>query len=158
MFGDDDDRVARKTAAVLRHGMVPLVCVGEWEQQTIQATIDQVTAQVRAALSLAQPHPGLAAGNGTLPPLMIAYEPVWAIGAERAAPVSHISSIVDAVRGALSDLWSQDAAILYGGSVNPAEAAALLECGADGLFVGRAALDMDQFIKIIQEADHTYHA
>jgi triosephosphate isomerase len=138
VFGETDAETARKCARVHAHGMVPLLCVGEKIEQREQGETAQVVLdQLRAGLSMLTPE----AVRGTL----IAYEPVWAIGTGRTATPEDAAIVHRVIRGALVDLVGAGAAeipILYGGSVTPANARALLAADqVDGLLVGGASLD-----------------
>lgn len=153
MFGEDNDRVARKVAAVLRNGMAPVLCVGEARDQSEEMAISEVVNQVRAGLGAAVLELADAEGEPPAAPIIVAYEPVWAIGARAGAPTSRVGAVANAIRGTLSDLWRGDSAVIYGGSVTPVDATGLLDGGVDGLFVGRASLDLDEFIRIVRAAD-----
>jgi triosephosphate isomerase len=135
--GETDALIGAKVRAILRHGMVPILCVGERDEGLLAPARDIVTAQLRGALATV---------DGTdRRAVIVAYEPVWAIGvgARPAAP-EHVA----AMHAAIHD-WrrspeggSVDGPVIYGGSVDPATAGPLLAGeGVDGLFVGRAALD-----------------
>ena len=78
-------------------------------------------------------------------PVIIAYEPIWAIGKAESAPATYVGTVLTAVRNLLTSMGYGTQAILYGGSVQPGEAAHLLNAGADSIFVGRAALGTRQF-------------
>ncbi len=153
MFGEDNDRVARKVAAVLRNGMVPVLCVGEARDESADKAVADVVAQVRAGLGAAALESSEAGPASPAGPIIIAYEPVWAIGAKSGAPAAHVGAMVQAIRSTLSDVWGGDCAVIYGGSVTPEDAPGLLDGGVDGLFVGRASLDLDEFIRIVRNAD-----
>jgi triosephosphate isomerase len=145
IFGETDELVRRKTNAVLKQGLVPLICVGERTEQRTDLAIDITIQQLREALG------GSSSREKSLEPgaVVIAYEPVWAIGVEKSAPVDHIEPIVAAIREELSTIWSGASAVLYGGSVNRSQAEELLQTGVDGLFIGRAALNLDHFFEIV---------
>jgi len=145
MFGETDEWVRRKTSAVLKQGLIPLICIGERTKQRTDLAIDITIQQMREAL-------GCPSSSENAPEpraVVIAYEPVWAIGEDKSAPVDHIKPVVAAIREELSTVWSGASAVLYGGSVNPSEADELLQTGVDGLFIGRAALNLDHFFEII---------
>ncbi|MDT0317271.1 triose-phosphate isomerase [Streptomyces sp. DSM 44918] len=141
-FAETDATVRRKVRAALRHGLIPLVCVGE-DAPTFAAggSADHVVAQALAAL-------GGSADTGTV---LLAYEPVWAIGdAGRPATPAEIAAPVAALRDAVGD---RVAGVLYGGSVAPENAADLLGVpGVDGLFVGRAAWRVEGFLRLLDIA------
>ncbi|WP_298461043.1 triose-phosphate isomerase [uncultured Cellulomonas sp.] len=138
-FGDTDEVVRRKVGATLRHGLVPLVCVGEPDEVRLAGGSTQhVLAQVDAALT----------GVADLSTVLIAYEPVWAIGEHgRPAEPGDIAGVVAAV----VDRWGDRVAgVLYGGSVSRANALELMSVpGISGLFIGRAAWDVDGYVAIL---------
>ncbi len=150
LFGENDEIVATKAAAVLAHEMTPIVCVGETldERESGQAATI-VEAQVVGSLKFIE--------GEKLDGLVIAYEPVWAIGtgvtasAEDAQEMcSHIRSVVGSIRRASIDLIR----IQYGGSVNPANAGELMAMpDIDGALVGGAALQADSFARIVNFKD-----
>lgn len=142
--GETDDAIAAKVAAVLRCGMQPILCVGEPTPGPISEAVTFVTGQVRAGLAAVRPR--------DLTRVVVAYEPVWAIGAgARSAAPEYIRGVHLGLRQELVALGAPGSAvsIIYGGSVDAASAGPILEQGGvDGLFVGRAALDPDQFVEI----------
>lgn len=135
-FGESDTTVRLKTAAVLRHGLVPLVCVGESEEtRAAGGGTAAVLAQAAAALE----------GVRNPQDVLIAYEPVWAIGEHGRAP--RPEEIAPAL-AELADLPVRG--VLYGGSVSEDNAALLLGLpGVDGLFVGRAAWDAQAYLRLL---------
>ncbi len=147
LFGETNISVRDKVAAVLQHGLVPIMCVGETlKQREAGKTLDIVLGQVEAGLA------GLDAVG--LAPLVVAYEPVWAIGTGLTAKPQDAQEVHAAIRDSLADLkgepWAHGVRILYGGSVKPANAAELLaEPDIDGALVGGASLTPDAFTPII---------
>jgi triosephosphate isomerase len=147
VFGETNDTTAKKCAAALRHELVPMLCVGEKiEQREAGKTNDVVLSQLRDGLSLVEPK--------DLPRMLIAYEPVWAIGTGRTATPADASAVHAVIRGELEALiGSKEGAtlmpILYGGSVTRENARSLLDAAdVDGLLVGGASLDPSSWIAI----------
>jgi triosephosphate isomerase len=133
LFGEDDAIVAAKTAAVLRHGLSPVLCVGETERGTPRQAVEFCQAQIDAALATArqQNHRGR---------VVVAYEPVWAIGAAEPADASHIIEVCGSLRTWMSQDASIAGAVIYGGSAGPGLLRRIGE-HVDGLFLGRFAHD-----------------
>jgi triosephosphate isomerase len=133
--GETDEIVALKVRQILRHKMTPIMCVGEPEPGNSASALDHVIAQARTGLSLVP--------KADHRRVVIAYEPVWAIGeGASAADPGHIG----AVHLGLHELGAR---VIYGGSVDPSTAGPILaQEGVDGLFVGRAALDPKRFAAI----------
>jgi triosephosphate isomerase len=145
LFFEDDAVVAAKTAAALRNGITPLLCVGEVEQTPPAVAALEVTSQIDSALADAQ-------AAGLTGPLLVAYEPVWAIGAPEPAASEHIVAVVRAVDEHLAALPSHAGSrVIYGGSAGPGLLTAL---GGDvaGLFLGRFAHDVAAVETILDEA------
>ena len=144
-FGETDEDVSRKVAAALEHDLVPLVCVGESAVVRDAGSAESfVVAQVRAALA------GVAGADSEM--ILFAYEPYWAIGTGgRAAAPEEVAPIMAAIRRAATEvLAGSPVRVLYGGSVEEANALPLLDgAAADGLFVGRAALSATGFNRLI---------
>jgi triosephosphate isomerase (TIM) len=142
LFGETDAVVAAKTAAALRHGLTPVLCVGETERIDAAAAASATIAQVRAALA--------GAPEG---PVVVAYEPVWAIGAPEPAPAAHIAAVARAVRTDAQAL-RPGSIVIYGGSAGPG-LLAQLEGAVDGLFLGRFAHDPANLAAVLDEAAGT---
>jgi triosephosphate isomerase len=148
VFGETDAQTAEKVSRAASHGLAPVLCVGEKiEEREAGQTNAVVVRQLRAALA-----GGAATDRSVLRALMIAYEPVWAIGTGRTATPQDASSAHQAIRRELRDLAGAEGdeiPILYGGSVTAANAAALLAAHAvDGLLVGGASLDPESWAAI----------
>ena len=147
-FGETDETVGRKTEAAVRHGFVPLICVGETLEERESGRADAVlTAQTQGALQFLDEARRAA-------PILFAYEPVWAIG-ERGIPAT--SDYADArqalIKRAAAAVLPAEPPVLYGGSVNPGNAAELISRPhVDGLFIGRSAWAPEGYIDILRRA------
>ena len=152
LFGETDDIVARKVLAVLGADMTPIVCVGETlDERESGATDDKVAGQLRAALDGVAP--------AQVATLVVAYEPIWAIGTGEVATPADAQEVCGAIRTLLAELYSGDVAdavrILYGGSVKAANVAAIMaEEDVDGALVGGASIDPTEFASICRYRDH----
>lgn len=147
-FGETDRTVGLKTAAAVRHGFVPLICVGETLAEREGGRADEIlTAQVLGALQ------GLA-NNELSAEILFAYEPVWAIG-EKGIPAS--ADYADKQQALIKQIAATRLPtaplVLYGGSVNPGNAAELIgQPHIDGLFIGRSAWQAEGYIDILKKA------
>ena len=145
-FGETDEMVALKVAAALRHGLTPLVCVGDTrDEYDAGRTAQALDRQVRAAVSRISP--------AEADRVVIAYEPVWSIG-EGGTPAE--PGFADAqharIKATLREVTGQDLRVLYGGSVNPGNCVALAaRPHVDGLFIGRSAWQPDGFLGIVAQ-------
>jgi triosephosphate isomerase len=141
LFGETDEVVAAKTAAALRHGVTPLLCVGEDDEQDAASAAAATVAQLGRDLA------GAPAGA-----VVVAYEPVWAIGAPAPAPTNHIATVTRALRAALdADPDRAGSRVIYGGSAGPGLLTALGDA-VDGLFLGRFAHDPAAYAAVLDEA------
>jgi triosephosphate isomerase len=148
LYGETDAGVARKTRAVLASGMAPIVCVGETlAQRDANQTLQVVATQLEAAV--------LDLGEAELLRVVIAYEPVWAIGTGRNATPDQAREVHQYIRGRLAERLGPRAKglrILYGGSVKPDNVAGLLaQEDIDGALVGGASLTVESFATIVKE-------
>lgn len=148
LFGETDEQVALKVAAVVRNGLVPVVCLGETLAERRAGRVDEVILrQLDAAL------PALA----DAPRALVAYEPVWAIGTGETATPADASAAHSTLRRRLRERLGDGAggavALLYGGSVKPANAEELLEADeVQGVLIGGASLDTTSFAAIAAAA------
>lgn len=148
-YNETDDTVNKKTLSALKHGMTPLICIGEAAYDKSKMVSEEVIRrQIKIALN----------GVGPLEArdIWIAYEPVWAIG-EQGIPAepTYVEQIHAQIRKVLTQLYGLEIAveipILYGGSVHPENAAELAEINnVDGLFIGRSAWDLVKFRSIME--------
>jgi triosephosphate isomerase len=152
-FGETDEMVNQKVRAILKHGMTPILCCGETlEEREAGVTEDRVGSQVRAGLSGVTPEQAAR--------LVIAYEPIWAIGTGRNATPDDAQTVCKAIREVVATEAGKEAAaairIQYGGSVKGTNAAELLaQPDIDGALVGGASLDPDDFARIVQGSVQT---
>ena len=143
---EDDAVVAAKAAAAYRHGLTPIVCVGEGlEIRQAGTHVEHTLAQVTGSLA------GITAEQARS--VVIAYEPVWAIGTGEVATPDDAQEVCAAIRTRLAELYSGDLAdgvrVLYGGSVKASNVASIMaQPDVDGALVGGASLDPDEFVAI----------
>ncbi len=146
-FGDTDDTVNKKVQAALRAGLKPILCVGERLEENEAGRTDEVVArQVKGALR------GVVALQG----LVIAYEPVWAIGTGRAATAAQANATIGFIRKLIAQLYgsqnAQGIRIQYGGSVTSANVGEFVSMSEiDGALVGGASLRATEFISIVEQ-------
>ena len=151
LFGDTDELVAKKARSVIGSGMTPIVCVGEsLEQREAGDATTVVEAQLKGSLSGVDP--------AAIASLVIAYEPVWAIGTGRTAEASDAQDMAATIRSWVSTTHGSEAGggvrIQYGGSVKPAFVPELMsQPDVDGLLEGGASLDPEEFGRIVMERD-----
>ncbi|GAA1770851.1 triose-phosphate isomerase family protein [Agromyces humatus] len=150
-FGETDEIVARKVRAALDTGLTPLLCIGETDRGTVADAVEFCRAQVASALG---------DSRHALSSVVLAYEPIWAIGASEPAPAEYVSAVVAGLRAALhaerpdvahaTSGSDADVAVIYGGSAGPGLLRELP--GVDGLFLGRFAHDPSAFVRVAGEA------
>ena len=156
LHGEDDAVVAGKVQAALRHGLVPILCVGEGlEVRRAGEHVPHCTTQLEAALEGLTAEQVTSPGDGT--GIVIAYEPVWAIGTGEVATPEDAEEVCGALRPRLAERFGAETAgivrILYGGSVKAANTAGILAGpDVDGALVGGASLDADEFAQICRTA------
>ena len=150
LFGETDEQVNKKAKALLSHGIRPICCVGErLEQREAGETDAFVTGQVRAALADISLEDMLN--------VVIAYEPIWAIGTGRAATAGEANRVIGLIRGTVNELYGEQTAeavrIQYGGSVTARNIAELMsQPEIDGALVGGASLRAEEFATIVRTA------
>ncbi|MGZ4691129.1 MAG: triose-phosphate isomerase, partial [Acidimicrobiia bacterium] len=148
LFGETDEMVNQKLKAIWKHGMTPILCVGETlEEREGGSTEAKVSGQVRAGFA--------GVGREQIARTVVAYEPIWAIGTGHNATPEDAEATIAVVRAAVAEVGGADAGeqvrIQYGGSVKPGNIAALMERpGIDGALVGGASLDPEDFARIIR--------
>jgi triosephosphate isomerase (TIM) len=149
MFGETDRALQQKVPAALGHGLVPILCVGETEEEREAGETERkLRHQVREDLSRVE--------DERLGEVVIAYEPIWAIGSGKVATPEQAQDAIGFIRALVADRSREQAErtrVLYGGSVNADNAAALLALpDVDGALVGGASLRADSFTSIISAA------
>ncbi len=148
-FAETDETVAKKVNRALEHGLIPILCCGESLAQREQGiTLEWIRSQLKIALQAVTPD--------QMEKVVIAYEPIWAIGTGKVATAEQAQEVCHAIRDLLAELYSVQIAekvrILYGGSMAPGNAEELLaEADIDGGLIGGASLTMD-FLKIVEAA------
>lgn len=147
IFGENEKIIASKMIAAYRNGLKPLLCVGEnLEEREAGKTARKINMQLKSALRVVAPED---AEN-----LVVAYEPLWAIGSGKAATPSDAQEVCRLIREKIGKLFTPDVArkvrILYGGSVNENNAASFNISGIDGVLVGGASLKADSFAAIVR--------
>lgn len=147
-FAETDETVNKKVHAAFKHGLIPIVCVGETlQQREANETMNHIGSQVRKGVE------GLSDEQVTK--TIIAYEPIWAIGTGKTASSADANEVCEQIRNVVKDITSENISekvvIQYGGSVKPANIDELLETSAiDGALVGGASLKADSFLKLVE--------
>ncbi|MBR2366013.1 MAG: triose-phosphate isomerase [Oscillospiraceae bacterium] len=150
-MGETDADVNAKVKAVLDADLVPIVCVGEsLEQRELGITEEWIAMQIKSALN--------GVGENKIKKVVIAYEPIWAIGTGKTATPDQAEEVCCAIRAVIRKLYDAKIAraitILYGGSMNEKNAFELLaKLDIDGGLIGGASLDAEKFVKIIEAAN-----
>jgi triosephosphate isomerase len=152
LFRETDEIINMKLKQALKEGLTPILCVGEsWQERESGNTEKVLEEQLKKGLN------GIA--KDSMPKVVIAYEPVWAIGSGKNATPEQARQAHQYIRKVLQELYGAETGenilVIYGGSVNPENARELLTADeVDGALVGGASLIGDQFIKIIMAAKH----
>lgn len=154
IFGESDDLVARKVAAAFRDGLAPILCLGEdLAEREANNTLEVVAQQLRHALQSV-------GAEVKWRQLVLAYEPIWAIGTGHSASVSQVTEVHDFLRDQLVEFFGQETGdkirILYGGSIRSENAAELFRVrNVDGGLVGGASLIAPDFLQILDGCDQS---
>jgi triosephosphate isomerase len=143
-MGETDSVVARKVAAALRNDLVPILCVGE---------PSPVTPDLAAGWCISQLEKAITEEGRSGARVVVAYEPIWAIGAAAPAPLDHIATVCASVRRWLSSTSLDAWRLIYGGSAGAGLFSKLDGC-IDGLFLGRSAHDPADLARILAEVTH----
>ena len=148
IFGESDEMIYKKISAIVKHNMTPIICVGETQaEREAGATEEKVLGQLRSALAQRSPE--------QVAKFVIAYEPIWAIGTGLTATAQDAQSVIGALRNEVLALAGAEAAqslrMQYGGSVKSSNIAEIMEQpDIDGVLVGGASLDPDEFARIVR--------
>ena len=145
LFDESDEMTTHKAEAAIEAELIPIICIGETlYQRENEETFEVLETQLAASL----------AGLRETKDIMIAYEPVWAIGTGETASPSDAQSAIAFIRRSVRELWgdyADDIPILYGGSVKPQNIKEIMQCAdIDGVLVGGASLKVDSFADIIK--------
>ena len=146
-FGETDETVNKKMHSALKAGVLPIMCVGEsLEQREAQKTLDVVSTQIRDGLE--------SITSDQMARVVIAYEPIWAIGTGKTATPDQAQQVHATIRSILAEIFGDDVAqgvrIQYGGSVKPDNVKSLMtQPDIDGALVGGASLDVDSFTALV---------
>ena len=152
LFAETDEMVQKKVSAILANKMIPILCVGETlAEREVDETLVKVLGQLRAGLAKVTPEQAST--------LVVAYEPIWAIGTGKTATTADAQEVCHAIRLEVGVLFGAETAaairIQYGGSVKAANIAELMrQTDIDGALVGGASLDPDEFARIVQYRLH----
>ncbi len=152
IFAESDEMIAKKVSAAISHGILPILCVGETLGENENDKTEEVIGrQVRSALAGLEPQ-----GE-----MVVAYEPVWAIGTGKAATVNQAQTTIALIRNLIAGIWGREGAgttrILYGGSVTPSNISELAQCpDVDGALVGGASLKAGDFSAIVRYTADVY--
>jgi triosephosphate isomerase len=152
IFAETDEMVQKKVSAVIANKMIPILCVGETlAEREAEETLQKVLGQLRAGLAKATPE--------QVATIVIAYEPIWAIGTGKTATTADAQEVCHAIRQEIGVLFGAETAaavrIQYGGSVKASNIADLMrQKDIDGALVGGASLDPDEFARIVQYRLH----
>jgi triosephosphate isomerase len=152
LFAETDETVQKKVSAVLSNKMIPIVCVGETlAEREENKTLEKVIGQLRVGLAKLTPEQAAT--------IVVAYEPIWAIGTGKTATTADAQEVCRAIRQEIGVLFGAETAaalrIQYGGSVKAANIAELMrQTDIDGALVGGASLDPDEFARIVQYRLH----
>ena len=142
ILGESDETLNRKFAAAQSSGLTPVLCIGETlEQREAGQTLEVVERQLNAVID--------EFGIDVFAKAVIAYEPVWAIGAAEPAPAEHVRIVCRGLKSALAEM-KIPGRVIYGGTAGPGLAAHLMP-DADGLFLGRRAHELESFAQVVQE-------
>jgi triosephosphate isomerase len=153
LFGETDEAVSEKTRAALDHGLKPVICVGETLEQREQGKTYQVVSdQTKAAFSRLKAE--------EIPSVVVAYEPVWAIGTGKEAQPADAADVIKNIRETVDTMFGEGSSdnlrVLYGGSVKPGNIRSfMLEEQIDGALVGGASLDPDDCFTLVETAHKT---
>ncbi len=150
VFGETDEEVGRKVGAAVVEGLSPVVCVGETLDERRAGRVEEIIVRQLDAALLGVPEDAVKS-------ILVAYEPVWAIGTGETATVQDVEGAHGILRRRLAGVrgegFASEVAILYGGSVKPENAAELLKVtDVDGVLVGGASLDPESFARIAEAA------
>ena len=149
-MGETDETVSKKTVAALSAGLAPIVCVGEAVHDADGAYLETLKVQIKDSLANVP--------KSSAAKLVIAYEPIWAIGAQEAMKPEEVREMAIYIKKVVSDIFGRDQAmdlpVLYGGSVNWRNAGDIIRIGeVEGLLVGRESVNVPGFVELAKAVD-----
>ncbi len=152
-FGETNIQVGKKVKTALEFDLIPIICLGESKTQRARGQTKKIVlGQLRGALNFLD--------RGEVGKVVLAYEPIWAVGARNPDEPGEITKVTALIREEIKNNYGKNVVryvrILYGGSVEPKNVAILTQTGVDGFLIGRASLDAQRFVKIIQVLEDLY--
>lgn len=144
-FNETDELIAKKVLQALTFRLIPIICVGEIRRTNPESAAEVCIAQIKTALSLSATHLSQR--------VIIAYEPVWAIGVTAPADPTYINVVCEKIKEAATNLGARNLQIIYGGSADRGLFRKIAQ-NVDGLFLGRSAHDVRNLKKIIEEVEN----
>lgn len=142
-FNEDEVLISKKVSSAFRNNLVPVICIGEFEELDPEATAAETLRQLKSSLSLS-------ANFLSNSPVVIAYEPSWAIGGAKPAGAEHINKVCMTIKEELARMGAKSFWVIYGGSAGPGLYSSI-SSSVDGLFLGRMAHDPDSLSRVLDE-------
>ncbi len=142
-FNEDEALISKKVSSAFRNDLIPVICIGEYEELDPEETSSETIRQLKSSLS----NSGKFLTNS---PVVVAYEPSWAIGGAAPASAQHINAVCLAIRDELIRMGAKEFWVIYGGSAGPGLYASISD-SVDGLFLGRLAHDPESLSRVLDE-------
>ncbi len=142
-FNEDEALISKKVSSAFRNDLIPVICIGEYEELDPEETSSETIRQLRSSLS----NSGRFLADS---PVVVAYEPSWAIGGVAPASAQHINAVCQAIRDELIQMGAKEFWVIYGGSAGPGLYSSISN-SVDGLFLGRLAHDPESLSRVLDE-------